>query len=63
MAGAAAEYAAKMRSPGPVLSKAGDLGDFPARYKMLKFIGKIFQATLRVAYLNGGGWGTLNGKF
>jgi hypothetical protein len=33
VAGAVTEYSAKMRSPGPILSKAGDLSDFPARCK------------------------------
>lgn len=33
VAGAASEYSAKTRSPGPILSIAGDLSDFPARWK------------------------------
>ena len=48
-----------MGSLAPVLSKAGDLNDFPARYKPLKFNGKNLRAALTVGYSNGGGWGTL----
>ena len=48
-----------MGSLAPVLSKAGDLDDFPARYKTLKFIRKNLRAALRVEYSTGGGWGTL----
>jgi Holliday junction resolvasome RuvABC endonuclease subunit len=45
-----------MDSLEPVLSKTGDLGDFPARYKLLNFIGKNLRATLKVGYSDGGGY-------
>jgi hypothetical protein len=40
VAGATLGFSAKMGSLAPFLSKAGDLDDFPARFKLLKFIGK-----------------------
>ena len=55
-------FSAKMGSLAPFLSKAGDLGDFPARYKRLNFIGKNLRAALRVGYSNGAGYGTLSRK-
>jgi hypothetical protein len=61
LADATPGFEAKMGSLAPVLSKAGDLGDFSARYKLLNFIGKNLPDALRVEYSDGGGWGTLGG--
>jgi hypothetical protein len=62
VAGATPGFSAKIGSLAPFLSKPGDLGDFPARYKLLNFIGKNSRAALRVEYSNGAGYGTLSRK-
>jgi hypothetical protein len=62
VAGATLAFSPKMGSLALFLSEAGDLDDFSATYKLLKFIGKKLRTTLRVEYSNGGACGTLDTK-
>jgi hypothetical protein len=62
VAGAVPEYCAKMHSPGPVLSKAGDLSDFPARRKSLKKLDKFSRTASEVGDFYGGRRVTESGK-
>lgn len=62
VAGAVPEYCAKMHSPGPFLSKAGDLSDFPARRKSLKKLDKFSRTASEVGDFYGGRRVTGSGK-